>query len=158
MTDRIDFEGSSRARDLRNQADQIDHIAEVAWQFVSLCRKTRLEEFSGPFDEDGYGWAWRYLEEALKGQEMMDPEHCLVVEFKAPYRPSPPDPNRRKPLSQSVRTAVFERDEYACTKCGVRRGLSVDHIYPVSAGGTNDMDNLRTLCKSCNSSKGARIE
>jgi 5-methylcytosine-specific restriction endonuclease McrA len=34
---------------------------------------------------------------------------------------------------------------------------TIDHIIPVSRGGTNDVDNLRLLCRSCNSKKGARL-
>lgn len=34
--------------------------------------------------------------------------------------------------------------------------LTVDHLVPVSAGGTNDIWNLVPCCKPCNSSKGAK--
>ena len=32
----------------------------------------------------------------------------------------------------------------------------VDHIVPKSAGGTDAMDNLQALCKSCHSRKTAK--
>jgi len=38
---------------------------------------------------------------------------------------------------------------------GIR--LEVDHITPVAAGGTDDLDNLRTLCRECNEGKSDRI-
>ena len=65
--------------------------------------------------------------------------------------------NRRK-IPGDVRTMVFERDEYRCVKCGSFKSLAVDHIHPYSLGGTDDPDNLQTLCRSCNSSKGAKVE
>lgn len=40
-----------------------------------------------------------------------------------------------------------------CIICG-NKDITIDHIIPVSKGGTNDIDNLQPLCKSCNSSKG----
>jgi len=62
----------------------------------------------------------------------------------------------KKPISQQLRTKVFERDEYRCKFCGDHKDLTVDHIFPESKGGTLDLDNLQTLCRSCNSSKGAK--
>ena len=34
----------------------------------------------------------------------------------------------------------------------------VDHIVPVSRGGVHSSDNLRLLCRSCNISKGSRLD
>lgn len=31
--------------------------------------------------------------------------------------------------------------------------LTIDHVFPRSKGGDNDMDNIIMVCKSCNSSK-----
>lgn len=60
----------------------------------------------------------------------------------------------RKQLSNYVRFQVLKRDLFTCQYCG-RSGveLEVDHITPVSKGGTNDMDNLITSCKDCNRGK-----
>lgn len=41
-----------------------------------------------------------------------------------------------------------------CEACGGIEDLTRDHIKPIARGGTNHHDNLRTLCRSCNSSKG----
>lgn len=41
-----------------------------------------------------------------------------------------------------------------CLACGdVNQMVTIDHIVPVSKGGTNSIDNLQPLCGSCNSSK-----
>lgn len=52
---------------------------------------------------------------------------------------------------------VLERDAYRCVLCGSWQALSVDHVHPELLGGTDDPGNLQTLCRSCNTSKGARI-
>lgn len=57
----------------------------------------------------------------------------------------------RRPLAEHVRLLVFRRDHYRCVFCGKQGGrLEADHIIPWSAGGSDDMDNLRTLCHWCN--------
>lgn len=57
---------------------------------------------------------------------------------------------------KDIRISVFARDEGRCRRCGSTKNLSVDHIIPVKNGGTDDMDNLQTLCRKCNSQKGCR--
>jgi hypothetical protein len=64
---------------------------------------------------------------------------------------------RREPIADSVRRAVFERDGSACLECGTTDDLTLDHIHPWSKGGPDTFENLRVLCRSCNSSKGARV-
>jgi len=43
-----------------------------------------------------------------------------------------------------------------CLVCGTDRKLTVDHVWPLSKGGSNHRRNLQCLCQSCNSRKGAR--
>ena len=47
------------------------------------------------------------------------------------------------------RAEVLDRDGWRCVKCGRPGRLEVDHIRPLRAGGTDDVDNLRTLCRDC---------
>ena len=44
-----------------------------------------------------------------------------------------------------------------CKRCG-KRGKHVDHIIPISAGGTHDERNLQTLCHSCHAKKTALFD
>lgn len=42
-----------------------------------------------------------------------------------------------------------------CACCGAIGKLEIDHILPISRGGTNTIDNIQPLCRHCNASKGA---
>lgn len=63
----------------------------------------------------------------------------------------------RPPISSELRQAVYDRDGRACRHCGATTNLSLDHIHPFSLGGDDTYENLQTLCRSCNSKKGARV-
>lgn len=63
---------------------------------------------------------------------------------------------KRVPISKALRFEVFKRDNFTCQYCGRSAPevvLEVDHIVPVSKGGTNDLFNLVTSCKECNRGK-----
>lgn len=66
-------------------------------------------------------------------------------------------PEHRQPISMSLRERIYNRDGRQCLECGSTANLSLDHIFPWILGGQDTEDNLRTLCRPCNSSKGARI-
>lgn len=57
-------------------------------------------------------------------------------------------------IAASIRAFVFARDCFQCLICGCESDLTIDHIEPVSRGGTNLIDNLQTLCRRCNGRKG----
>lgn len=65
--------------------------------------------------------------------------------------------SQRTAIPKELRLAVYERDGHACRHCGRTEHLSLDHIHPYSLGGEDALDNLQTLCRSCNSRKGARV-
>lgn len=68
---------------------------------------------------------------------------------------SPARPFVRTPLTAAQRHAVFHKFQGKCTHrdssgkvCGSERWVDIHHIFPVSLGGTNDLENLTLLCSS----------
>lgn len=73
--------------------------------------------------------------------------------------------NKRRVLETAAPGEHYTADEWKATKarydhrCLMCRRqeptirLTVDHIMPISLGGSNAIDNLQPLCKSCNSKK-----
>ena len=57
-------------------------------------------------------------------------------------------------VSKRTRFEVLRRDNHACRYCGRTAPevkLTLDHVVPVSLGGTDDPDNLVAACHDCNS-------
>lgn len=71
------------------------------------------------------------------------------------YRPTifvrPELPPDREP-SEELKEQVKSRDHFRCLCCGcvTNRLLQVDHVVPSYTGGTNHLDTLQTLCRTCN--------
>jgi hypothetical protein len=61
----------------------------------------------------------------------------------------------RNPIIPHLREWIIDRDLNKCCACGATEDLTVDHVFPVILGGKTNPDNLQTLCRSCNSSKGS---
>lgn len=53
--------------------------------------------------------------------------------------------------------AILKRHKNKCAHCGTKGTLAVDHIIPLSRGGTNFAYNLQPLCRTCNSIKHAKL-
>lgn len=48
---------------------------------------------------------------------------------------------------------LCDKYDNICLCCRQSKPLTVDHIIPLSKGGTNDISNIQPLCISCNSKK-----
>lgn len=67
---------------------------------------------------------------------------------------------RRQSLPNALRLKILERDGNRCKKCGAtaeEASLEVDHVLAVVNGGTDDEDNLETLCQPCNLGKADTV-
>jgi hypothetical protein len=90
-------------------------------------------------------------EEALRAMRFGNAERSQSAARTRRYR-------QRSGISQSewlsIARYILRRDPAVCRYCGANNvGLAVDHIVPVSRGGTHSPDNLGLACKPCNSGK-----
>ena len=108
---------------------------KTIWEhYCELCKKKpKLPSYRPPEDFSDFV--------APKGKKQ------LILAGKIPkYRP-----NGKK------RDRIKKRDGNKCLKCGTKKSLTIDHIVPRAKGGSNDEDNLQTLCRTCNLEKGEKI-
>lgn len=58
----------------------------------------------------------------------------------------------------ALRWMVLERDRFTCQYCGQSAPnvkLEADHVIPVSQGGEDKIENLKTSCYACNRGRNA---
>lgn len=53
--------------------------------------------------------------------------------------------------------SILEEYGYRCLACGTSKSITVDHIVPLSQGGSNTIDNIQPLCIKCNMHKGTHL-
>lgn len=92
-----------------------------------------------------------------------DSDAILDVILKAAEIKQARDNAKEKLRAELDRDHVIEvltiRDGFDCVYCNADLNecvVHVDHIVPLSRGGTNDIDNLALACDRCNCSKAAR--
>jgi len=65
--------------------------------------------------------------------------------------------NRRRGIAPRLRYRILEMARFRCVACGSSSNdgvtLHIDHIIPVSRGGSSDESNLQVLCQPCNLGK-----
>lgn len=70
-------------------------------------------------------------------------------------------------IDRADRLTIYERDGWSCYLCGdllsldtdpnAPKGLTLDHVFPRSLGGTHAPDNLKTCCRECNTRKSNKV-
>jgi 5-methylcytosine-specific restriction endonuclease McrA len=133
---------------------------------ASLCLKKLLWERKQQKKEK-LGSAW--LQRTVSGTKQLGADQSKAQDSSSSVREEPRPLDRsfkgqsqsiankahahkatQKPITRALRGQILRRDHYQCTHCGSRYALQVDHIVPRARGGTNEVSNLRTLCRSCN--------
>lgn len=68
----------------------------------------------------------------------------------------PTRPGRKDREWLTNRQIVLSHNNGLCVYCGAKAD-SVDHVIPLSKGGTHNIDNLVPCCMSCNRKKKAKL-
>lgn len=106
-----------------------------------------------------------YRRDVFASRRPKPPKPPVAPKPKANRRSSL-DPSARMPVYQIARqqdvslTAIMIEQSCLCNGCGKDMIQSydyeLDHILPISRGGTNDFWNLQYLCRQCNRTKHAK--
>lgn len=125
----------------------------------NMCPTTDIEQLD-THDEliaEPFGELIRFL----KGYEIC--RDYYIYDFSVELLPNKTKSKRKRTnVPRGMRHEVFKRDNYACVECGASKSdgatLHIDHIIPVNKGGTDELDNLQTLCSDCNLNKSDVIQ
>lgn len=63
---------------------------------------------------------------------------------------------RPSALTVSEWTAVYESFRGRCAYCNGAQARTIDHVIPLSRGGSHDVENVVPACRVCNAHKGAK--
>ncbi len=68
-----------------------------------------------------------------------------------------PNPKNRQ-RKNAWREMISARTEHTCFYCGIEGGFwTIEHLVPLSHGGTNDFPNLVRACAPCNHRRGSGL-
>jgi 5-methylcytosine-specific restriction endonuclease McrA len=106
----------------------------------------------------------------LSNKEYREQNHERRLEIERASRAKNKEKNRpSRNARQSIRNKAIQGGKYLildrelrriysspCFMCGCKENQSLDHIVPISRGGSHSVGNIMTLCLQCNMSKHAR--
>lgn len=148
--------GIEGGKERRYTPEQLVENLETVWRQLGFPPgKRQIGKYGQKISESPYKQIWGSMRaacEALARQKegKISREELLEGSLSNSVRRS---------ISLKDRWEILRRDNYRCVRCGRSPSsdhkvqLEVDHVKPVAKGGTNDIDNLQTLCWECNHGK-----
>lgn len=114
----------------------------------------------GKYTESELSRARKHYKRDLHDGDILDPrywkQNLTYIEYRSARKYHVYN-KERCILTKTLRKRIYERDGNRCLNCGSTDNLSIDHIIPLSKGGKTIIQNLQTLCLTCNLRKGNRI-
>jgi len=135
---------------------QIEYFSEVVKNMVGKV----LTKNRGITEKDKDTYRLIGAEHLTDGQidDLIELCKVKIAEFESKRGDTVWEHRRRghRPISGSIRYEVLSRAKFKCELCGIsadEKNLEVDHIFPKSLGGKDDLSNYQALCYSCNAAK-----
>jgi hypothetical protein len=98
------------------------------------------------------------LERLIGATEILDlAELAEFIEFSPLERTTHQDRRASRRISDETRAMVIVRDGGRCRRCRRATNLEIDHVVPISKGGSSEETNLQTLCRRCNRRKWKKL-
>lgn len=140
----------------QRQAHDLDALAQ---KFINddLGPQTLNQQLIAEYEKKERYWNVIY-HNYLRFKEQYDSCENRILNPPEPQLPDIPPPLPDDELSEEIKRQVKERDGKRCLCCGESnsRSLQVDHIKPRYYGGNDSLNNLQTLCGTCNQIKETR--
>jgi hypothetical protein len=154
----------NQTRDLSE--DKLFENLEEVW--LKLGRQPKYDEFKAPLSkfsqrpyEKRFGSWYKALEKFVEVANADVPVSELEDEVTEVVDTSNAitQHKTKRDINWRMRFQVLSRDNFRCMSCGLSPAIApgtilhVDHIKPWSKGGETVLENLQTLCATCNLGK-----
>ena len=141
---------------LNKDPTQIEYFSQVVKNMVGRVL-TKNHEIATK-DKDIYSLIGSEYLTNKEAEELIELCEQKIAEFEAKRGDTVWNHRRRghRPISGSIRYEVLSKARGRCELCGIsneEKMLEVDHIFPKSLGGKDDLSNYQALCYSCNAAK-----
>jgi ATP adenylyltransferase len=141
---------------LNKDPTQIEYFSQVVKNMVGRVL-TKNHEIATK-DKDIYSLIGSEYLSNKEAEELIELCEQKIAEFEAQRGDAVWQHRRRghRPISGSIRYQVLAAAKGRCELCGItneEKMLEVDHIFPKSLGGKDDLSNYQALCYSCNAAK-----
>jgi hypothetical protein len=103
----------------------------------------------------------KFVSDKLCAKTPVDLDALLASGFLQPWEEKSSRGKREdwpsRYVSAQTRADLLSHAEFKCSACGATEALEIDHITPISKGGTGEPGNLQVLCRKCNRKKRVKL-
>jgi len=123
---------------------------ETRCHFLMICLLAVRLDNQIPYDPDWVG-------KMIQAHKRVDLDALiragLLTDYSTELAKGKREDWESRHISPDLRQLVLDKCESTCVQCGATDDLEIDHITPISKGGTSEESNLQVLCRRCNRAK-----